>query len=344
MKRFASMFVQDLLISFRSGQVLVIALLLLIMAALILFLPKEVTAHAEMFLDTTPGTPLAGYLREMGLGEGVVYTDPSAFRADLARQPNKVGVVFSGSLDAPAFAIITNSAVTEANLGLLEASLDRAVLELRGEAQDRMPVTYLRPVTAPPAFNVRFVPVIIVFEVVLLGFLIAAVMMFQEKQEATLRAYWVSPAGALNYLLSKNALFLVLSLAYGLPVLLLAFGTRFNLPLMLLLIALSSLFMTTLSIAIAVFYRSLSEWFFAGVAVLIVNSLPMISYTLPSFAPAWLTWIPSFPTVFAARDVLFNGAGLAEILPTVLYLAALCAAAFLAAYAAIRFKLLKEGR
>jgi fluoroquinolone transport system permease protein len=36
------------------------------------------------------------------------------------------------------------------------------------------------------------VPVVIVFEVVLLGFLIAAVMMFQEKQEGTLRAYRVT--------------------------------------------------------------------------------------------------------------------------------------------------------
>jgi hypothetical protein len=344
MKRIASLFLQDLLISYRSGHMLIIGLLLLTMSAMILFLPKEVKVHNEMILDASDGASFAAHLAGLGLGDGVLYTDEAAFRADLERQPNKVGVVFSGSLEAPAFEIITNSAVPAANLGLLEASLDRALLELRGTARDSLAVEYLRPVTAPPAFNVRFVPVVIVFEVVLLGFMIAAVMMFQEKQEATLRAYRVSPSGALNYILSKNALFLVISFAYGLPVLLLAFGLNFNLPLMLLLIALSSLFMTTLSLAIAVFYRNLSEWFFVGVAILLINSLPIISYGLPSFAPAWLTWVPSYPTVFATRDVLFNGAGLADILPTVLYLAALTALAFLAAYAAIRFKLLKEGR
>jgi hypothetical protein len=57
-----------------------------------------------------------------------------------------------------------------------------------------------------------------------------------------------------------------------------------------------------------------------GVAVLIINSLPMISYGLPSFAPAWLTYIPSYPTVFATRDLLFYGAGWTDILPVVLYL------------------------
>ncbi len=344
MKRFASLFLQDLLISYRSGHVLIIGLLLLVMGAAVVFLPKEIKVHNELILDTAPGTPLANHLRSMGLDEGIVYTYEAAFRTDLERQPNKVGVIFSGGLDAPAFEIITNSAVPPANLGLLEASLDRAVLELRGTAQNSMPVEYLRPVTPPPAFNVRFLPVIIVFEVVLLGFLIAAVMMFQEKQEATIRAYRVSPSGALHYILSKNALFLVLSLAYGLPVLLLAFGLRFNLLLMLVLIGLSSLFMTTLSLTIAVFYRNLSEWFFVGVGILIINSLPIISFALPSFAPTWLTWIPSYPTVFATRDVLFHGAGLAEILPTVLYLAALSALALLAAYAAIRYRLLKEGR
>ncbi len=344
MKRFVSLFTQDLLISYRSGHVLIIGLLLVVMAALVLFLPREIKVHNELILDTSPGAPLAAYLRELGADEGVVYTDQAAFLADLERQPNKVGVVFSGGLDAPAFELVTNSAIPAANLGLLEASLERAILELRGAASDQFPVEYLRPVSPPPDFNIRFVPVILIFEVVLLGFLIAAVMMFQEKQEATLRAYRVSPAGTWTYILSKNALFLVLSLLYGLPILLLAFGLDFNLPLTLLLIALSSLLMTTLSLAIAVFFNNLSEWFFAGVAILVLNSLPMISFGLPAFAPAWLTWIPSYPAVFATRDVLFNAATFGDILPTVLYLAALTALAFAAAYAAIRFKLLKEGR
>jgi hypothetical protein len=80
-----------------------------------------------------------------------------------------------------------------------------------------------------------------------------------------------------------------------------------------------------------------------GVAVLMINSLPMISYGLPSFAPAWLTWVPSYPTVFAVRDVLFMGPGWQRSCRW----CCTCGAdllAFAAAYAAIRYKLLKEGR
>jgi ABC-2 type transport system permease protein/fluoroquinolone transport system permease protein len=112
----------------------------------------------------------------------------------------------------------------------------------------------------------------------------------------------------------------------------------------LLLLVLSSAFMTLFSLAVAVFYRSLSEWFFVGVAVLVINSLPMISYGMPSFAPTWLTYIPSYPTVFATRDLLFHGAGWSDVQPVVLYLAALTLVAFAAAYMSIRYRLLKEGR
>lgn len=347
MKRFTSLFVQDLLLAYRSGHVLITAILLAGMLALVLFLPRQIEVHNELVYDATPGGVLAAYLSGRGVGEDVVYRDEAAFHQALEDQPTKVGVVFSGGLAAPAFEIITHSAVAEANLGLLRASLDRAILELRGQAQDRLPVEFLRPVSGPLPFNVKLIPVVLVFEVVLLGFFIAAVMMFQEKQEATLRAYRVTPSGALNYIFSKNALFILLSIAYGLPILwvgsLVGLGLAVDYGLMLLLIVLSSSLMTMASLAIAVFFRNLSEWFFAGVAVLMVNSLPMLSYAMPAFAPAWLTWVPSYPAVFAARDVLFHGAGLAQIQPTLLYLAGLNLAAFAAAYAAVRFKLLKEG-
>jgi ABC-2 type transport system permease protein/fluoroquinolone transport system permease protein len=347
MKRFVSMFQQDLLVAYRSGHVLITGLLLVIMLALIVFLPRELVVHNELVLDASAEGRLAAFLTQSGLGPDVVFSDENAFRSALARQPGKVGVIFTGSVDVPHFEIIITSAVPAQNLALLQASLERGVLEMRGTASSSLPVIYLRPQSGSLPLNLRLLPVVLVFEVVLLGFLIAAVMMFQEKQEATLRAYRVTPAGTLHYIAAKNALFITLSLAYGLPMLLLStwmFGLQLNYGLVLLLLVLSSSLMTMFSLAIAVFYRNLSEWFFVGVAVLMVNSLPIIAYGLPSFAPAWLTWIPSYPTVFATRDVLFYGAGLAEIQPTVLYLLALNLLAFGAAFVAIRYKLLKEGR
>lgn len=347
MKRLGSLFVQDLLLAYRSGHILITGLLLALMVALVLFVPRSVAVHNELILDAAPGAPLAAHLARGGVGEGVLFTDEAAFRAALERQPGKVGVIFTGGLDAPAFEFLTTSAVPAQNLALLRAALERGVVEMRGQPAPALDVIFLRPAVGPLPFNLRLVPLMLVFEVVLLGFFIAAVMLFQEKQEATLRAYRVTPGGALPYIAAKVGLFAALSLAYGLPLLLLTAhlsGARANLGLALLLIVLSSAMMTMFSLAVAVFYRSLSEWFFVGVALLLINTLPVVAYGLPSFAPAWLTWIPSYPTVFAARDVLFYGAGWAQVQPAVLYLLALNALALGAAFAAVQYRLLKGSR
>lgn len=354
MKRFTSLFLQDLTLAYRSGHILITVLILLVILALVVFLPREFKIHNELFYDATPEGRLAAYLTEKGAPAGQVYSaengggeaggDEASFREALASQPMKVGVIFRGSLEQPEFEILAANNIAPETLGLLEVSLESAIRELRGGRPAGLPVTYLRTPTAPPAFNLNLVPVALVFEVVLLGFFIVAVMMFQEKQEGTLLAYRVTPAGALGYLFSKTLLFILLSLGYALPVVLVGFGGRVNWGALGLLIVLSSSLMTLFSLAVAVFFRNLSEWFFVGVAILVVNSLPMISYGFPAFAPAWLTLIPSYPAVFATREVLFHAAGLAESAPTLLYLAGLNLLALAAAYAAVRFKLLKEGR
>jgi hypothetical protein len=215
---------------------------------------------------------------------------------------------------------------------------------MRGNQIQAIPVSLLREAAPPPPFNLNVIPIILVFEVVLLGFFISSIMMFQEKQEGTLLAYRVTPSGPLNYIFSKSALFLVLSLLYGVPILLVGFGFNANYPLLLLLIILSSLLMTLFSLAVAVFFRNLSEWFFIGVAILIINSIPMISYAYPSFGPSWITWIPSYPALFAVRNVLFHSAGFSDVSPDLLYLVVINGLAFIAAFLAVRYKLLREGR
>jgi ABC-2 type transport system permease protein/fluoroquinolone transport system permease protein len=343
MKRFFSMFMQDLILAYRNGLILVTGILLIVMVALVLFLPKQLKVHNEMILDLSQGSILATYLNSQGVGEGVVFIDEQEFNHQLEKQPNKVGVIFSGDLVNPMVELITNSQIPVENINLLKASLDRAILDLRGESSATIPVIFLRGVMQTPAFNLKIIPVALVFEVVLLGFFFVSVMMFQEKQEATLRAYRVTPAGVWNYILSKNLLFIVLSIAYGLPLLLVGFGLSINYGLILVLVILTASMMTLISLFIAVFFRNLSEWFFVGVAVLVINSLPSISYGIPSFSPAWMRWIPSYPAVFAVRDVLFNTATWVEVQPTIILLVILNGIGLLLAYLAIQRKLLKEG-
>jgi hypothetical protein len=344
MKRILNLFTQDLYLAYRNGHVLITVILLVAALLLIAFLPRSLKIHNELVLDTSPELVLNTYLRQQGLTGDIVFTDRAAFDAALEKNPNKLGIVFSGGLEQPRFEFIIRGVVAEQNLRLLQASLDAAIADLQGQAGMPVQVQYLREQTGEIPFNLMPLPVLLIFETVLLGFFIVAVMVFQEKSEGTLRAYRVTPSGTLAYILSKNLLFLVLSLAYGLIPVLFAFGLGINYLPLLLLLGLSSSLMTMFSLGVAAYYRNLTEWFFVGVALLLVNSLPIISYGMPTFAPGWLTWLPSYRGVFAVRDVLFSHAGLAQISPTLLYLFVLNLAALAFCYYAVRSQLMKGGR
>jgi hypothetical protein len=345
MKRIMNMFAQDFLLAYRNGHVLITVILLIGALLLIAFLPRSLKIHNELLLDTSTDLVLNAYLRQQGVAEEIIFTERAAFDQVLEKNPNKIGIIFSGGLEQPHFEFIVRSAVPEQNLRLLQASLDTAVADMRGDAAAApVQVEYLRQQTGVIPFNLLPLPVLLIFEVVLLGFFIVAVMVFQEKSEGTLRAYRVTPGGTLSYILSKMLLFLVLSLIYGLIPVLFAFGLGVNFLPLLLLLGLSSSLMTMFSLGIASYYRNLTEWFFVGVALLLINSLPIISYGMPAFAPGWLTWLPSYHGVFAVRDVLFSDAGLAQISPTLLYLLALNLAALAFCYYAVRSQLMKGAR
>jgi hypothetical protein len=345
MKRIFSLFIQDLTLAYRNGHILITVILLIGALLLITFLPRSLKIHNELLLDTSSGLVFNAYLRQQGVAEDIVFTERAAFEQALEKNPNKIGIVFSGGLEQPRFEFIVRSVVAEQNLRLLQASLDAAIAEMRGDlVTSPVQVDYLREQTGEIPFNLLPLPVLLIFEVVLLGFFIVAVMVFQEKSEGTLRAYRVTPGGTIPYIMSKTLLFIVLSLIYGLIPVVYAFGLRVNFIPLLLLLGLSSSLMTMFSLGVAAYYRNLTEWFFVGVALLVINSMPIISYGMPAFAPGWLTWLPSYYGVFAVRDVLFSNAGLAQISPTLLYLFALNLAALAFSYYAVRSQLMKGGR
>jgi ABC-2 type transport system permease protein/fluoroquinolone transport system permease protein len=216
------------------------------------------------------------------------------------------------------------------------------VRTMRGKApSDQFAVALLRPPSQPIPLNMSVVPVAMVFDVVLLGFTFGAVMIFQEKQEGVNKAYRVSPASTLDYLLSKNLLFVLLSTVYGTLLVFIGFQFAADYGRILLLVILTSSMMTLLGLAIAVFFNNISEWFFIGVGVLVVNMLPVFSYSIPTFAPAWLTWIPSYPVLFGVRDVLFPRGDGIVLAPLLIQLLLFNLIAFVLAYVAVDRKLMK---
>ncbi|MBE2197171.1 MAG: ABC transporter permease [Anaerolinea sp.] len=343
MKQFWTLVKQDLIVAARNWFLAAIAFMLLIFLALIWFLPERFDAQAaELVYDGTPGQAMQQTLLRLGADESSFYASRESLEAALHEQKKGIGVVIAGDLDALRYTFITQGHMAPQNLNLLGAALDSVAAVARGAAPPaNLQLTLLRPLADPIPMNEAGVPIFLVFEVVALGFFLVAAIIFQEKQEGVIRAFRVSPANTLTYVLAKTAVFLILGVVYAL--LLLGLGLGFDAPFapLLLLVILGSSMMTLFGIVVAVFFNNLSEWFFVGAFILIFFMLPTLSYAIPAFAPPFITWMPSYPLVFGARELLFPTGKSGFLLPTVGLLALYNVIALALAYWAVDRKLMR---
>lgn len=344
MKRLYTLMRQDLILTWRNGLVFFTGILLVIMVAMVWLLPESLgTETAEYVYDGSEGKQLEAFLRQAGAEPESFVESPDALREALSESSRGIGVIYEGDLREPRFRLLTAGRLAEENVNLVKETLDSVVRAMRGTPPpvERFDVEFLRVPGEPVPLNLSFLPVALVFEVVLLGFTFGAVMIFQEKQEGVNRAYRVSPATTVDYIVSKNVVFVLMSVVYGGLLLLAAFGLDAAYGRILLLIVLTSSMMTLVGLAIAVFFNNLSEWFFVGVGVLVLNMLPVLSYSVPTFAPDWLTLIPSYPILFGAREILFSTGKGDLMAPLVLQLAFFNVVAFGLCYLAVDRRLMR---
>ena len=337
--------IQDLLLTFRSGHIYVILALAALILILVFALPAKVDLQAkEYFLDASETRVFNGYLAAVDAPDENILLSEAEMQAALADSQRALGVVFRGSLENPEFEIIVQGNISEENINLLEKSLDTIIQSMQGSLEPvNAKMTVLMPDSDPIPLNKNMIPIFMSFEVILLGFLIGAVLIFQSKQEGTIRAYRVSPGGTLVFILSKVILYDIISLIYGLAIALIAFGAAPNYLQLSLLILSSSTLMTLLGLGIAVFFTNISEWFFAGAILLVVSMLPTLSYAMPVFSPAFITWIPTYRIIFGFRDVLFGMGSLATLNQTFLSMSIALLAGFAFCYLAVDRRLMKAG-
>lgn len=344
-RKLSNAILQDLLLTFRSGHIYVILALAAVMLILVFALPSEVNTQAqEYFLDASEAQIFTRYLAAADAPDENVVSSEAEMQTILAENQRALGVIFRGSLEEPKFEIIVQGNISEQNINLLKKSLDTTIQSMQGtlEPVDTQ-MTVLMPGSEAIPLNKNMIPIFMSFEVILLGFMIGAVLIFQSKQEGTIRAYRVSPGGTLIFILSKVILYDGISLIYGLAIALIAFGTTPNYLRLVLLILAGSTLMTFLGLGIAVFFTNISEWFFAGALLLVVAMLPTLSYAMPVFTPAFITWIPTYQIIFGFRDILF-GLGSASALNQIFLILSIgLVMSFAFCYLAVDKRLMKAG-
>lgn len=344
-KNLFNLFRQDLTISLRNSLVWFMGFTALLMIVLVRFaLPSDFQLEQQRmyWYDGTQENYLGAALEQMGLGDYILES-PQALEEKVAQNPGAIGVIYQGSITHPRVTLITNGEISAQSLALVEASLEQIQAGLLG-ATDRRGFTIqtLNPGGKPIPPNMASVPILLTFEVLITGFMLVAVLMFQEKQEGSIRAYRISPGTTAAYIFSKTLVFTLLGLVYGTVFVLATMGLAVNWPALLAAMALGAAFYTLLGIALAVFFSNLSEWFVPGFALLVLNFLPIISYAVPTFSPRLLTLVPSYYAVFGFGEILFPTG--ASLLPMFAYLGIGIFVVYTVCHLLVHHKMMKEGR
>lgn len=188
-------------------------------------------------------------------------------------------------------------------------------------------------------FNKQMTPVFICFEALVIGFILGGALLLSEKEEGTVKALRIAPVSAMRYVLSKTLLFAMLGTAYAILMAVFCVGGSFNWVQFILLSFVGSALFTLLGLGFTSFFKDMSSWFFSAALLLGINMLTAIPYYNPSLSLAIMRVIPSYPIIFAYRDILF-GSGMDR--QAAVLILAWCLIAFLFAFSCCKHLFLKR--
>ncbi|MCR4426946.1 MAG: ABC transporter permease [Firmicutes bacterium] len=307
--------------------------------------PAQVKVGAvEYVVDLTEGQLIAGFFRSQGQDASLLRSEQELLEI-MEQNPRALGIVFSGGPEDPKATIYRQGYEPDPAILALRAVVARVWSDAGGlgmpEAHENI---FLRPESVKPPFNKSLVPLVLATEMVFLGFLFVAVMMFQGKAEGGVRAFRVSPSTTLTYVGSKVAANVIMAVVYGLLVLVFTIGLHPNLPRVMLVVAATRAVMTSLGLVVGTFFGGISDFIYPAILMMLAMGLPVRSYFFPSFRPAWFPLTPSYQLMFTARELLFPTGKVGFCLPLALTLAAQAALAFGLAWFAVDRRLMKEGR
>ncbi|ALV62241.1 putative ANTIBIOTIC-TRANSPORT INTEGRAL MEMBRANE LEUCINE AND VALINE RICH PROTEIN ABC TRANSPORTER [Thermococcus sp. 2319x1] len=152
----------------------------------------------------------------------------------------------------------------------------------------------------PEQYLPAMVPIFLLFEPGLVGFMFVGTEIFAEKKDGAIGALAVTPIEWRNYILAKTVIMSVLSVVGA--VFIMGIGTRSlnGLSYIILGVLLCSIVYTLLGIAISAKYRDLDEYFVPILAVMVVSLLPFAHYHGYLTHSIWkaLYIVPSYPALY----------------------------------------------
>jgi len=310
----------------------------LIMLLLLFVFPKDIQREAMIFIQD-----------ETGLIQQIVddFSDDISIEMDtfvktreeiiegMTKNRNAMGVIISYADDKEGTLYKTEMLVqpytTESMMKYVEVEMEDMLSIIHPPLGNYPPETYssVRLTSLQEGlrdeipFNRRMLPAIILVMVGIMGMFAMVSLIGQERSDATIRAFRVTPTGMIRFLISKNLMLLAIS-AVTFSILYIPVMGSLNgyLP-ALLITMLTVIFGSAIGTFLGSFFDNPMASMGYVVLLMMVLSLPAISLFAPTFSPEWLKFIPSYYTLFGLDAAMFPDNNSHLIWNAVIILAAL---------------------
>lgn len=313
-------FLRDLKVSYRTYYIYIEFIMALIIVAVLVFVvPENSNPTSKLFLHVAPGISSEMILESMEKDQSseITLLDSrdevvEAMENDRASQ----GAVISETQGGVGYEIILQGYESDEIRNMMESVLLTGFKTEHPEFKETTTVRVLDENAERLSDRVSYMPLLLMMNSAFMGLFIVAAYVFMDKEEGTIKALTVTPVSIKDYLLSKVGVMLFTGLLTGLITTILVVGLKANYLYLILVLAASNFFGTALGLFIASFYDSIIKSMGALYIVIMIMAFGGISYFMPSFSPLIIRILPSYPLLFAFREVFLERPDTGMILET----------------------------
>ncbi|MEA3392814.1 MAG: ABC transporter permease [Candidatus Marinimicrobia bacterium] len=320
MKKILSLFKKDVLLGIKDVFIILeIAFAVVIMLLLLFVFPKDIEQDAMVYIYDQTGL-VQGIVEKLTeevdvkMEFDVFVENRDEIIQGMTKNRNAMGVIISyGDETLYKTEMLVQPYTTDAMMTYVETEMEDMLSMLHPpfgtyplDIYSSVSLTSLQEgLRDELPFNQRMLPPIIMMMVGIVGMFAMVSLIGQERADATIRAFKVTPTGLLGFLLSKNLMLLAVSVAtFSILYIPVMGGFAGYLP-ALMITLLTVIFGSAIGTFLGSFFdnpMSSGGWV---VLIMMVFALPAISLFAPVFSPEWLKFIPSYHTLFGLDAAMF---------------------------------------
>lgn len=315
-------FLRDLKVSYRTYYIYIEFIMALIIVAVLLFVvPENFEAKTNLFLHVASGVDqelILDSLETDSAAEVTLLDSREAVVKALEEDRSGQGAVISMNATGFHYEIILQGYESEKVRNIMEKVMATGFKKANPDFTESTTLRVLDEQGERLSDRISYMPIVLMLNSAFMGLFIVAAYVFMDKEEGTIKALIVTPVSIKDYLLSKVGVMLFTGLLTALLTTVLVAGLKVNYFYLVLLLVASNFFGTALGLFIASFYDSIIKSMGALYIVIMVMAFAGVSYFMPSFSPAVIKLLPSYPLLFAFREVFLQQPDVPFILMTTL--------------------------